>query len=148
MTTATSDRGTWSSKIGFILAGAGSAIGLGNIWRFPTTTGQFGGAAFVLVYLISVVFICLAVMMAELSLGRNTQKNPVGVYNALAPKSGWKYLGMLGVLTGWGISSFYSVVAGWTLGYIFKTAAGTFTNMGPDQIATAFTDFISNPFAS
>jgi len=142
------ERGIWSSKIGFILAGAGSAVGLGNIWRFPTTTGQFGGGAFVLVYLVSVVLICLVVMIAELSLGRHTERNPVGVYKVLAPGTPWKFLGLLGVLTGWGISSFYSVVAGWTLGYIFKTAMGTFTNLGPEQIESAFNAFISNPVAS
>ncbi|MFQ5708180.1 MAG: sodium-dependent transporter [bacterium] len=142
------ERGAWSSKLGFILAGAGSAIGLGNIWRFPTTAGQNGGAAFVFVYLLAVVFICLAVMIAELTLGRHTQRNPVGVYKTLAPGSSWKYLGILGVLTGWGISSFYSVVAGWTLGYIFKTAVGTFSHANPDQIASMFTHFVSNPVAT
>ncbi|HEX9652779.1 MAG TPA: sodium-dependent transporter [bacterium] len=146
--TANADRGTWSSKMGFILAGAGSAIGLGNIWRFPMITGQYGGAAFVMVYLGSVFLLSLAVLIAELSLGRATQRNPVGMYNALAPGTAWKLFGVLGVLTGWGISSFYSVVAGWTFGYIFKTAAGAFNNLGPDEIASAFTNFISNPVAS
>jgi NSS family neurotransmitter:Na+ symporter len=148
MNAGNADRGVWSSKIGFILAGAGSAIGLGNIWRFPTTTGQYGGGAFVMVYLASVVLLSLAVMIAELTLGRHTQKNPVGMYNSIAPRSAWKILGMLGVITGWGISAFYSVVAGWTLGYIFKTATGAFNNLGPDEIATVFTNFISNPVAS
>lgn len=143
-----SERGRWSSKLGFILAGAGSAVGLGNIWRFPTVTGQYGGAAFVMVYLLSVVVICLVVMVAELSLGRHTQLNPVGAYNKLAPGTPWKYLGMLGVLTGWGISSFYSVVAGWTFAYIFKMAAGSFTNLNPAQITEAFNNFAANPVAS
>lgn len=143
-----SERGLWSSKIGFILAGAGSAVGLGNIWRFPTIAGQNGGAAFVFVYLASVVFISLSVMIAELTLGRHTRKNPVGVYEALAPGSAWKYLGMLGVLTGWGISSFYGVVAGWTLGYIYKTATGAFTQATPDEIANIFGGFVANPVAT
>jgi NSS family neurotransmitter:Na+ symporter len=143
-----SERGSWSSQIGFILAGAGSAIGLGNIWRFPTTAGQNGGAAFVVVYLVCVVTICLAVMIAELTLGRHTQRNPVGVYKTLAPGSAWKYLGLLGVLTGWGISSFYSVVAGWTLGYIFKTAAGAFSGLNAEQIANAFSGFVANPIST
>ena len=142
------ERGIWSSKLGFILAGAGSAVGLGNIWRFPTIAGQYGGGAFVMVYLASVVVICLAVMIAELSLGRNTQLNPVGVYKTLAPGTPWKFLGLLGVLTGWGIASFYSVVAGWTLGYLFKTASGAFSNMNSDQIAQAFGDFTANPVAT
>ncbi|TDI84860.1 MAG: sodium-dependent transporter [Caldithrix sp.] len=142
------ERGIWSSKLGFIMAGAGSAVGLGNIWRFPTIAGQNGGAAFVFVYLLSVILICLAVMIAELALGRHAQRNPVGVYKTLAPGTAWKYLGILGVLTGWGIASFYSVVAGWTLGYVFKTAAGAFINLGPDEIATVFSDFTTNPVLS
>lgn len=148
MNSTNTARGIWSSKLGFILAGAGSAIGLGNIWRFPTTAGQNGGAAFVVVYLASIALICLAVMISELALGRHTTRNPVGMYDALAPRSGWKYLGLLGVLTGWGISSFYSVVAGWTLGYIFKTARGAFTQLTSDEIAQVFTHFVANPVAS
>lgn len=139
------ERGLWSSRIGFILASAGSAIGLGNIWRFPTITGQNGGAAFVFIYVASVVLICLAVMIAEFTLGRHTQRNPVGVFKTLAPGSGWKYLGILGVITGWGISSFYSVVAGWTLGYIFKTAAGSFSQANPEQVTKIFLGFVGNP---
>jgi len=148
MSVQSGERGIWSSKLGFILAGAGSAIGLGNIWRFPTTAGQNGGAAFVVVYLIAVVFICLAVMLGELLLGRHTQKNPVGMYKSLAPGTSWKYFGILGVLTGWGISSFYSVVAGWTLGYIYKTATGVFTNLSPEQIGNVFGNFVGNPVSS
>jgi NSS family neurotransmitter:Na+ symporter len=148
MSANVSERGIWSSKLGFVLAGAGSAVGLGNIWRFPTTAGQHGGGAFVVIYLASVIVICLAVMIAELTLGRNVQRNPVGVYKRLAPGTAWKYLGLLGVITGWGISSFYSVVAGWTLGYLFKTAAGAFSNLTPEEISGVFTSFISNPVAS
>lgn len=148
MISNSSKRGLWSSKLGFILAGSGSAIGLGNIWRFPTVAGLNGGAAFVFVYLASIVLICLAVMIAELALGRHTERNPVGVYKTLAPGSAWKYLGLLGVLTGWGISSFYSVVAGWTLGYIYKTATGAFTQLSSDEIANAFGSFVASPVAS
>lgn len=148
MDLGTEQRGQWSSKIGFIFAASGSAIGLGNIWRFPTTAGQYGGAAFVIVYLASIVLICFAVMVAELSLGRHTEKNPVGVYKKLASGSAWKYLGILGVLTGWGISSFYSVVAGWTLGYMYKTATGAFTNANPDQVTSIFMDFVANPLST
>jgi len=145
MSVDANERGVWSSKLGFILAGAGSAVGLGNIWRFPTTTGKYGGAAFVLVYLLSVGLICLAVMLAELSLGRNVQRNPVGVYKGLAPGTPWKWLGLLGVITGWGISAFYSVIAGWTLGYIYKTTSGEFVGQSPESIAQIFNNFISNP---
>ncbi len=117
-------RGQWSSRVGFILAAAGSAIGLGNIWRFPYVVGENGGAAFVLLYLAFVVIIGLPYMFAELSLGRSVQRNPVGSIDAIRPHSPWKLVGYLGVLTGVGILSFYGVVAGWTFGYIFKMAVG------------------------
>ena len=89
---ASPDRGTWASKRGFVLAAAGSAVGLGNIWRFPTQVGQGGGAVFVLVYLACVVFICFPIMIAELAVGRRAQKDPVGSFDAIkpgAPPGGW-----------------------------------------------------------
>jgi len=130
------NRGQWSSKIGFIFAAAGSAIGLGNIWRFPYVVGENGGAAFVLIYIVFVVLIGLPYMFAELALGRSSQKNPVGAIDSVKPGSPWKLVGLLGVLTGVGILSFYGVIAGWTFGYIFKAATG---NIGE------FGDFVSNP---
>ncbi len=129
-------RGEWSSKIGFILAASGSAIGLGNIWRFPYITGKNGGAAFVLVYLLLVVIIGLPYMLGELALGRVAQRNPVGAIESIRPRSPWKGVGYLGVLTGLGILSFYGVIAGWTVGYIFKMLSGHGGN---------FTAFISDP---
>jgi len=119
-------RDTWGSKAAFILAAAGSAIGLGNIWGFPTVAGQNGGAAFLLIYLAAVALIGAPVMLAELIVGRRTQRNPVGAFKALAPHSMWVVVGGLGVFTGIVILSFYSVIAGWTLSYIFKTIIGTF----------------------
>ncbi len=119
-------RDTWGSKAAFVLAAAGSAIGLGNIWGFPTVAGQNGGAAFLLIYLAAVALIGAPVMLAELIVGRRTQRNPVGAFKALAPRSMWVVVGGLGVFTGIIILSFYSVIAGWTLSYIFKTATGTF----------------------
>ncbi|HHQ49516.1 MAG TPA: sodium-dependent transporter, partial [Acidobacteria bacterium] len=92
-------RGQWSSQVGFILAAAGSAIGLGNIWRFPYSAGENGGGAFVLVYLLCVVAIGLPVMLLEISVGRATQKNPVGAIEAIAPRSLWKGIGYLAILT-------------------------------------------------
>ncbi len=120
-------RDTWGSKLAFVLAAAGSAIGLGNIWGFPTVAGQNGGAAFLAIYLLAVAFIGAPVMLAELIIGRKTQRNPVGAFKALAPGSVWVVVGGLGVLTGIIILSFYSVIAGWTLSYIIKAATGTFT---------------------
>jgi len=130
------NRGEWSSKIGFILAASGSAIGLGNIWRFPYIVGQNGGAAFVVVYLLIVVIIGLPYMLGELALGRTSQKNPVGAIDAITPGSSWKGVGYLGVITGLGILSFYSVIAGWTVGYIFKMLSGH---------PGSFGSFISDP---
>ena len=121
---ASSDRGQWSSRFGFILAAAGSAIGLGNIWRFPYSAGEGGGGIFVLLYLFFVVVIGLPVMFAELSIGRTTQRNPVGALKALAPKSLWYLVGGLGVLTGFGILAFYAVIAGWTMGYFYQAVTG------------------------
>ncbi|MCP4899408.1 MAG: sodium-dependent transporter [bacterium] len=115
------DRGQWSSTLGFVLAAAGSAIGLGNIWRFPYVTGTNGGAAFVIIYLACVVFICLPFLLAELVLGRHTQRNPVGAIAAIKKGRAWTLVGGLGVFTGVCILSYYSVIAGWAFGYIFKT---------------------------
>ncbi len=137
MTTVGSERGQWSSKTGFILAAAGSAIGLGNIWRFPYIVGENGGAAFVMLYVLFVAVIGLPYMFAELALGRHTSRNPVGAVGAIRPGSPWKVVGMLGVLTGLGILSFYGVIAGWTIGYIYKMASGTFAGFG---------DFIADPW--
>jgi NSS family neurotransmitter:Na+ symporter len=118
------DRGQWSSRAGFVLAAAGSAVGLGNIWRFPYLAGENGGAAFVFAYVAFVVLIGLPYMLAELSLGRSTQKNPVGAIVSVRGRTHWRFVGWLGVITAVGILSFYSVIAGWTIGYIFKMATG------------------------
>lgn len=139
-------RATWGSKMAFILAAAGSAVGLGNIWGFPTVAGQNGGAAFLLVYLGCVAFIGAPVMLAELVVGRRTQRNPVGAFKALAPRSAWVVVGTLGVLTGIVILSFYSVIAGWTLAYIVKTLSGTFGS-GADT-AAIFTEVAGSPLQS
>ncbi len=121
---ASAGRGEWSGKAGFILAAAGSAIGLGNIWRFPYTAGENGGGAFVLVYLAFVLLIGVPVVLSELSIGRFAKLNPVGAFKKLAPGTNWKWLGGLGVLTGFGILAFYSVVAGWTLSYLWGAITG------------------------
>jgi NSS family neurotransmitter:Na+ symporter len=119
---APSDRGQWSSQLGFVLAAAGSAIGLGNIWRFPYVAGESGGGAFVLVYLVCVVLIALPVMLLEISLGRATQKNPVGAFLAVRPGTRWRYLGYLALVTGLGILSYYAVIAGKVVAYCVSYA--------------------------
>jgi len=137
------DRGSFS-KIGFILAAAGSAVGLGNLWKFPYTVGENGGGLFVLIYLLSVIIIALPVLMAEICLGRHTQKNLVGAYEKIKPKTPWKLAGYLGVLTGLMILSFYSVIAGSTVGYFFKAITGQFTNITGTQAIEIYRGFSSN----
>lgn len=129
---ASSGRGQWSSQLGFVLAAAGSAIGLGNIWRFPYVAGESGGGAFVLVYLVCVVLIALPVMLLEISLGRATQKNAVGAILALKAGTKWRYLGYLAILTGLGILSYYAVIAGKVVAYCVSYTQGIFT--GADQL--------------
>jgi NSS family neurotransmitter:Na+ symporter len=138
-----SDRGSWGSRLGFILAAAGSAVGLGNIWGFPTKVGQGGGAAFVLVYLLCVMFVCAPIMIAEFALGRGSQRDPVGAYKFFRPGSKWWVVGALGVLAGVGILSFYSVIAGWTVAYIWYTATGAVGGSAED-ISNSFSAFTAN----
>ncbi|MCU0237051.1 MAG: sodium-dependent transporter [Acidobacteria bacterium] len=139
-------RGNWGSKLGFILAAAGSAVGLGNIWRFPYTTGRNGGALFVLIYIGCVIVLGLPVLLAELSLGRATYRNPVGAFRAIRPGTKWHFTGYLGVLTAVMILSFYAVIAGWTVGYIFKTLAGQFNGLEKSGVAAVFSSFIGSPW--
>lgn len=140
---AAAERGMWGSRVGFILAAAGSAVGLGNIWGFPTQVGQGGGAVFVLVYLFCILFVCAPIFISELILGRGSQKGPVGAFRKFAPNTRWWVVGALGVMCGVGILSFYAVIAGWTVAYIFFTAAG---NLGSDatEIEAFFTSFTGN----
>ena len=142
-------RELWQSKFGFILAAAGSAIGLGNIWRFPYMTGENGGAAFVLLYVFFVILIGFPIMLAELSLGRKTNKNALGAFASIFPGTNWRFVGGLGIFTGIAILSFYSIIAGWTVGYVFKTISGTFSQIPNAQFLTdEFARFTSNPFSA
>jgi NSS family neurotransmitter:Na+ symporter len=126
MVQAGGSRGAFGSNIGFILAAAGSAIGLGNIWGFPYRASQSGGGAFVLLYLLCVALVGLPVLLAELSIGRAAQKSPVGAFTKLAPRSWWPLAGGMGVLTGFVILSFYAAIAGWAVGYLYKAVRGQF----------------------
>lgn len=132
-------RGGFSSRLGFIAAAAGSAVGLGNIWGFPYEVGQGGGAAFVVVYLIFCFILCFPVMVTEIAIGRKTELNPVGAFNALGHK-GWNWVGKLGIFAGVLILSFYNVIAGWAFGYIFEMIAGNF------GIADHFGEYITDVF--
>jgi neurotransmitter:Na+ symporter, NSS family len=138
-----SDRGMWGSRFGFILAASGSAVGLGNIWGFPTQVGRGGGAIFVLLYLACVVLLCFPILIAELAIGRRAQKDPVGSFALIRPNSPWWLVGMLGVITGGAILSFYAVIAGWTLAYVWFTATGAVTG-SPEAIGQFFGHFVSN----
>jgi NSS family neurotransmitter:Na+ symporter len=129
------EREQWGSKLGFVLAAAGSAIGLGNIWKFPYVVGQNGGAAFIIIYLLCVAMIGLPVVIAEILVGRTTQRNPVGAFKALSKSKFWPLVGGMGVLAGFVILSFYAVVAGWSVGYIYEAAAGRFAEFKTAEIA-------------
>lgn len=120
MASLSAEREQWGSRLGFILAAAGSAVGLGNIWRFPFKVGDNGGGAFVLIYLACLAFICVPYLFAELALGRTSQKNPVGAIRAVKKRTPWTLVGGLCVLSGLFILSYYAVVAGWAVGYVFK----------------------------
>ncbi|MCW8805088.1 MAG: sodium-dependent transporter, partial [Ignavibacteriaceae bacterium] len=129
-------REVWGSKLGFILAAAGSAIGLGNIWKFPYITGENGGASFVLVYLICIAVIGLPVLIAEILIGRTTQRNPVGAFYKLSKSKFWAAVGGMGVLAGFLILSFYAIIAGWSIGYIVEAINGNFF-IWPEPAASA-----------
>lgn len=141
-----SDRANFGSKLGVILASAGSAVGLGNIWRFPYETGNHGGAAFILIYLGCVLILGIPIMVAEFMIGRHSRANTGGAYKILAPGTQWRWVGRMGVLTGFLILSYYSVVAGWTLEFIGEAVTDSFAGKtAPDFIST-FNSFSSNPW--
>ena len=132
--------GFWSSRLAFILAVTGSAVGLGNIWKFPYIAGQNGGGAFVLVYLLCVFGVGLPIMMSEVLLGRRGRRNPVASMALLGEEEGgtrsWSLIGLSGVVAGFLILSFYSVIAGWVFAYIFKSGAGDFAGADAEQVKT------------
>jgi len=130
--------------VGFVLAAMGSAVGLGNVWRYPYITGQYGGAAFILLYIGCVLAIGVPLLMAEFLIGRKTQRNPVGAFRALRPGSPWVLTGWLGIVAGFVILSYYGVVAGWVLHYVYLSAINAFAGASPDQIAAMFAALSSN----
>lgn len=142
-------RGAWRNRWTFVLATAGSAIGLGNIWKFPYMTGMNGGSAFVLVYLLCIALVGIPLMMCEIMLGRRAQRNPVDGMAYLAHEAGrsrqWRWVGILGVLAGILILAFYSVIAGWVLDYIVRAADGTFQGMNGVAAKQQFEGFLAKP---
>lgn len=134
----------WSSHLGFILAAAGSAIGLGTLWKFPYVTGENGGGLFVLIYIFCTFFIGIPVFMAELILGRKAQRGAVGIFESLSHGStGWKGIGWLGVIASFVLMSFYSVLAGWGLSYVFMCLNEFYRDMSPQEISGVF-DLLSS----
>ena len=144
----TSLHGHWSSRMAFILAVTGSAVGLGNIWKFPYVAGQNGGGAFVLIYLACVAIIGMPVMMSEILMGRRGRRNPIATMALLGREEGksgnWKWVGGMGVLAGILILSFYSVIGGWTLSYVFKSASGLFNNASAADITGIRDGFVGS----
>jgi NSS family neurotransmitter:Na+ symporter len=142
----TTNREAWGSKLGFILAAAGSAVGLGNIWKFPYIAGENGGAAFVFVYLLCIAIIGFPVLISEILIGRTTQRNPVGAFAMLSGKKGWISVGFLGVAAGFMILSFYSVIGGWTMGYVVETLKGSLSNFhNPEEAGVLFGSLVGSP---
>ena len=139
-------RASFGSKIGAILAAAGSAVGLGNIWRFPYETGSHGGAAFILVYLACVFLLGLPIMIAEFTVGRHAKASCGRAFGLLAPGTLWKWIGPLGVLSGLLILGYYSVVAGWTLEYVLVSLTNGFAGQTPDDFVATFQAFSQHPF--
>lgn len=138
-------RGFWGSRLGFILAASGSAIGLGNVWKFPYIVGENGGGAFVLIYLVCIFIIGTPIMLTEFTIGRKTNLNPVGAFASLKPKSFFIGIGYMGVLAGSLILSFYGVVGGWTIAYVVKSITGSVLSFSsPKEAGAFFGSFISN----
>ena len=142
-------REQWSSRLIFILAATGSAVGLGNIWKFPYITGENGGGAFVLIYLICIAVIGIPIMMSEIMLGRRGRNDPITTMKALAAESGhsraWGLLGWMGVIAGFLILSYYSVIAGWAIAYVPRIAVGSFAGLDANEVNAVFSTLVSSP---
>ena len=144
-----SAQGEWSTRLAFIFAATGSAVGLGNIWKFPYITGENGGGAFVLVYLLCIALIGVPIMMAEILLGRRGRQSPINTMRDLAKEAGakpyWRWLGWLGVIAGFLILSYYSVIAGWAMAYFVRVSTGLFEGATADGVSSIFGQFIADP---
>ncbi len=139
----------WSSRFAFILAATGSAVGLGNIWKFPYITGENGGGAFVLIYLLCVLLLGAPIMISEIMIGRRGRQSPINAMLALsreaAANPGWRYLGWLGIAAGFLILAYYSVIAGWALDYVFKAFLGEFLDRDAGEIQSLYTHLMADP---
>lgn len=147
--TRESVHGEWSGRWAFVLAAVGSAVGLGNIWKFPYITGENGGGAFVLIYLVCIAIIGIPIMMAEVMLGRRGRSTPINTMRHMAADAGasgaWKWLGWMGMLAGFLILSFYSVIAGWALSYVPSMGSGNFAGQDADYVSQQFANLLASP---
>ena len=141
----------WTSRFTFLMAAVGAAVGLGNIWKFPYVTGQNGGSAFVLVYLIAVIFVALPILIAEIALGRWGRQSPPNAMANVASNQGrskrWSLLGWTGMLTAYFIATYYSVISGWAVAYIFKNGSGSFVGQDAAAVGAEFDAFLADPVA-
>jgi NSS family neurotransmitter:Na+ symporter len=139
----------WSSRMVFLMAAVGAAVGLGNLWKFPYTAGVSGGAAFVIVYVAAIIVVAIPIVMAELMIGRRGRMSPVNSFRALAEQAGagriWGWVGGINILAVFLILSFYSVIAGWALAYIPKVATGVFTGHSSEEVSAVFTQLLASP---
>ncbi|QSP94699.1 sodium-dependent transporter [Marinobacter salinisoli] len=146
---ASAKRGLWSSRLAFILAATGSAVGLGNIWKFPYITGEHGGGAFVLVYLLCIAVVGIPIMMGEVLIGRRGGRSPVNSIRLIAERDRlnplWRMIGAVGVLAGFLILSFYSVIGGWAASYVGTAASGQLVGQSADAIGAIFSGLLSDP---
>ena len=149
MAERTSIHGMWSSRLAFILAATGSAVGLGNVWKFPYITGENGGGAFVLVYLLCVLMIGIPIMMAEVLIGRRGRQSPINTMRTLAHEESrhgfWQIVGWGGVIAGFLIISYYSVIAGWAIAYVFRAASGLFSGLTGEAAKELFGALVDDP---
>lgn len=140
------DRENFGSRFGALVAMAGSAVGLGNLWRFPYLVGENGGAAFIIIYVALCFLICLPIFISEFVIGRRSQKNAFAAYRDLSGGSAWKWVGLMTVIIPLVVASYYSVIGGWSIQYLFKSLTFSFTGDTQDAISTMFTDFVSSPW--
>lgn len=140
------NRDSFSGKIGILAAAAGSAVGLGNIWRFPYITGENGGGAFLLIFIIAVIVIGIPAILSEFVIGRKSQANALGAFKILSPGKVWWFIGLMGIVAAFVILSFYSTVAGWTLEYIFQSFLGSFHDKSTSELADNFNNFTASWF--
>lgn len=138
-------RDEFSGFFGVLVAAVGSAVGLGNLWRFPYLVGQNGGAAFILIYLAFVMIICLPIIISEFIIGRRSRANTVKAFQILAPNTPWSIIGVVGVLASFCIMAFYTVVGGWTLDYLFRSLIHLFSKPDISSLESQFTNLVTSP---